>query len=225
MRTLPFLRDGDMTISHVDVFSPFFSAAFLPSLPSLWLIYCPLPPLRRSRKHPPLPWDFSECFLLMHTYFIYHRLGFFFFSFVPFWSSSAAALRWGAKRVSLRHRFSPPCRGAGLRFADRRGLSCRPDTGVAPSLGYLLLFLTVRPHKQNGGLLFLLLWYGGRGAHATLGVKREAGGVGGEAEEEGGSLRGCSGLSVSRFRALSLSLPISLFSFPPPRSSPAGSPR
>lgn len=57
---------------------------------------------------------------------------------------------------------------------------------------------------------------GGGGRTATLGVKREAGAVGwGEPRKErGGGLRGCSGFSVSRFRALSLSLPISLF-FPP----------
>lgn len=161
MRTRPFLRDGDMTISHVDVFRRFSTSR----LPPLWLYrseYCPLPPLCRSRKHPPPPFRriFSECSLLMHTYFIYHRLGFFFFLCPLFWSS-AAALRWGAKRVSLRHRFfffSPSSVSwRGLRFADRRGLHCRPGTGVAPSHGYLLPFPTVRPHKQNGGLLFLLL--------------------------------------------------------------------
>lgn len=77
--------------------------------------------------------------------------------------------------------------------------------GVAPSLGYLLLFLTVCPHKQNGGLLFLLLWYGGRvWGTATLGVK------GGRRERattgRRGCLRKCSGVSGNRFWALFFSL-------------------
>lgn len=185
MRTLPFLRDGHMIIFHVDVF-PFFAGFprydnILPSSASF-----------RSANTP---------FLGFFGVFPSHTHIYITDSCFP--SSDVLSFRWCfpllITRTGFRHWFLP------RRFPER----LQSVAGVAPSLGYLLLFLTVCPHKQNGGLLFLLLWYGGEGrggggCTAILGVKgrREGGG------EEEGSLRGCSGLSVNRFCAL---LPVSDF--------------
>lgn len=160
MRTLSFLRDGHIMIFHVDVFP--FSQVFprydniQPSSAS--------PLCLRSAKHP-LPWIFrSISFSCIH---IYHRLP----PLTSYLFGDAFSLL--ITRTGFRHSFFPRWFPEWLPSV----------AGVAPSLGYLLLFLTVRPHKQNGGLLFLLLWYGGRvGGTATLGVKgRREGGR----EEEG----------------------------------------
>lgn len=139
MRTLPFLRDEDMVIFHVDIFPfslvfPLLGESMLPSSASL-------------RKQP--------------------FLGF--FKVFP----SHARTSISPTRISVLWRliFMPMlslCRRRGqggflrrfwLRRFTERSLS---PAGVAPTLGYLL-FLTVCPLEQNGGLLFLLLWYEGEG--------------------------------------------------------------
>lgn len=112
---------------------------------------------RLSPQTPP-SLDFSKYFLLMHAR-LYQRRGF------P--SSDVLSLC----------RCFPSVRGANrgvlrrfwLRRFTERSLS---PTGVAPTLGYLLLFLTVCPLEQNGGLLFLLLWYKGEGEAVRVGGQR-----------------------------------------------------
>lgn len=109
-------------------------------------------PLRlRSAKHP-LPWIFrSISFSCMHMCmdiyiykYMYHPVASSLHSRLIF--SLMLSLSW-ITRAGLSALF--PHR----RFPER----LTSVAGVAPSLGYLLLFLTVCPHKQNGGLLFLLL--------------------------------------------------------------------
>lgn len=118
-----------------------FSLGFL-----VMIIYCPLPPLSALQTPPSL--DFSEYFLLIHTYISPTRV---FRPLTSYLLGDASPLL--ITRTGFRHWFLP------RRFPERS----QSVAGVAPSLGYLLLFLTVCPHKQNGGLLFLLLWYGGEG--------------------------------------------------------------
>lgn len=157
--------------------------------PSLWdTVLFRLSSPSPLRKHP-LPWIFSEYFLLMHTYTHIYVTD----SVFPPLTSYRFSWRFFSPDSTDRIRalFRPPA-VPGAAVVGR---------GVAPSLGYLLLFLTVCPHKQNGGLLFLLLWYGGRvWGTATLGVK------GGRRERattgRRGCLRKCSGVSGNRFWAL-----------------------
>lgn len=184
MRALSFLRDGHIMIFHVDVFPPlFFLAGFSP----LVMRHSPLPPLLPvSAPQTPPSLNFFGVFpshAYIYTY-ICHRLGF------PPLTSYRFSWRFLSPDSTDRIRalFRPPA-VPGAAVVGR---------GVAPSLGYLLLFLTVCPHKQNGGLLFLLLWYGGRvWGTATLGVK------GGRRERattgRRGCLRKCSGVSGNRF--------------------------
>lgn len=164
----------------------FFGRFFPPSLwdTVLFRLSSPSP----LRKHP-LPRIFSEYFLLMHTYTHIYVTD----SVFPPLTSYRFSWRFFSPDSTDRIRalFRPPA-VTGAAVVGR---------GVAPSLGYLLLFLTVCPHKQNGGLLFLLLWYGGRvWGTATLGVK------GGRRERattgRRGCLRKCSGVSGNRFWAL-----------------------
>lgn len=186
MRALSFLRDGHIMIFHVDVFPPLFFGRFFP--PSLWdTVLFRLSSPSPLRKHP-LPRIFSEYFLLMHTYTHIYVTD----SVFPPLTSYRFSWRFFSPDSTDRIRalFRPPA-VPGAAVVGR---------GVAPSLGYLLLFLTVCPHKQNGGLLFLLLWYGGRvWGTATLGVK------GGRRERattgRRGCLRKCSGVSGNRFWA------------------------
>ena len=171
MRTLSFLRDGHIMIFHVDVF-PLFSRRFF----LVMIIYCPLPPLlsvSAPQNTPFLGFFFFRSISFSCTH-IYRRLGFPSTDVLSFFGDAFSLL---ITRTGSRHSFLP------RRFPER----LQSAAGVAPSLGYLLLFLTVCPHKQNGGLLFLLLWYGGRvGGTATLGVKgRREGGREGGREEEG----------------------------------------
>lgn len=166
MRTLPFLRDEDMVIFHVDIF-PFFACFFPLRCESV------LPSSASLRKHP-LPWIFqSISFSCTHAR-LYHQRGFpssDILSLCRCFSSVSGADSGGVLRRFWQRRFT------------ERSLS---PTGVAPTLGYLLLFLTVCPLEQNGGLLFLLLWYEGegeaaRGGRETLGVN----GGGREREKRG----------------------------------------
>lgn len=174
----------------------FFGRFFPPSLwdTVLFRLSSPSP----LRKHP-LPRIFSEYFLLMHTYTHIYVTD----SVFPPLTSYRFSWRFFSPDSTDRIRalFRPPA-VTGAAVVGR---------GVAPSLGYLLLFLTVCPHKQNGGLLFLLLWYGGRvWGTATLGVK------GGRRERattgRRGCLRKCSGVSGNRFWALFFFSFFSLFS-------------
>lgn len=135
MRTLPFLRDEDMIIFHVDIF-PFFACFFPLRCESI------LPSSASLRKHP-LPWIFqSISFSCTHVYITNT-------DFRPLTSYlyADAFLLSAARTGGVLRRF-------WLRRFTERSLS---PTGVAPTLGYLLLFLTVCPLEQNGGLLFLLL--------------------------------------------------------------------
>lgn len=66
MRALSFLRDGHIMIFHVDVFPPL---SFLAGFSPLVMRHSPLPPLLPvSAPQTPPSLDFSEYFLLMHTY-------------------------------------------------------------------------------------------------------------------------------------------------------------
>lgn len=107
--------------------------------PSSSRVCCPLPPLSANTP-------FLGFFKVFPSHArLYHQRGF------P--SSDVLSLcRWllsvgAADTGGLLRRF-------WLRRFTERSLS---PPGVAPTLGYLLLFLTVCPHEQNGGLLFLLL--------------------------------------------------------------------
>lgn len=165
MRTLSFLRHGHIMIFHIGVFSLFrwvLLAFTYRSLP---------PPLSVSApQNTPFlgffgvfPSHACICVWIYIYKYMYHPVASSLHSRLIF--SLMLSLSW-ITRAGLSALF--PHR----RFPER----LTSVAGVAPSLGYLLLFLTVCPHKQNGGLLFLLLWYGGRvGGTATLGVKgREA---------------------------------------------------
>lgn len=156
MRTLPFLRDEDMVIFHVDIFP--FLLVFSSSLREYVALF------RLSPQTPPFLGFFKVFPSHARTSLSPTRISVLWrLIFLPMLS---LCQRRGQGRV-LR-RFWPP------RFTER---SLSPS-GVAPTLGYLLPFLTVCPHEQNGGLLFLLLWYGGEGEAAraewggttTLGV-------------------------------------------------------
>lgn len=129
------------------VFYPLRCESMLPSSASL-------------RKHP-LPWIFqSISFSCTHVYITNSD----FRPLTSYLYADAFPL-WAARTGGVLRRF-------WLRRFTEQSLS---PTGVAPTLGYLLLFLTVCPLEQNGGLLFLLLWYEGegeavRGGRETLGV-------------------------------------------------------
>lgn len=145
MRTLSFLRDGHIVNFHV---FPFFAVFF----PPYNKIYCALPPLLSVSAPQNTPF-----------------LGFGVFpshAYIYIYITDSVSLHGDAfslleTRTGFLHSF----------FPSRCGWPSVAGESLLP-LGYLLLFLTVCPHKQNGGLLFLLLWYGGRvGGTATLGVK------------------------------------------------------
>lgn len=178
-----------------------FSLFFLLSRcfsPLVVIINRSLPPLLLSAKIPPSLFFFSSGVFPSHAH-IYVCI--YIYINITEWLLPPPPLRV----LSFRWCWLSLSRSYGRGSAARPSARCFPErlpsvAGVAPSsLGYLLLFLSAK--KQNGGLLFLLLWYGGRvGGTATLGVKgrREEGGWRG-----GRCLRRCSGLSGNRFRALS----------------------
>lgn len=140
MRTLPFLRDEDMIIFHVDI-SPFLLVFFL----FVARVYCPLPPLSANTP-----------FLGFFKVFPSHART----SISP----TRISVLWRIIFMLMLSRYQRRGQGALRRFWLRRFTErWLSPTGVAPTLGYLLLFLTVCPLEQNGGLLFLLLWYEGGG--------------------------------------------------------------
>lgn len=184
-------------------FSPFFRRFSLSlSLPPLWLIYCPLPPLRRSCKHPPSLGFFKVLPSHAHIFYISPpRLLLLFIRSFLLVDGSGSPLG-GEACVPPPPVFSTVS-WRGLRFADRRGLLSAVPTPEWLRLSVIssCFWRSVRTNKM-AACCFYSSDTGGGGRTATLGVKREAGGVRGKR----GRLRGCSGLSVNTGSVLALAL-------------------
>lgn len=187
-------------------FSPFFrrfSASLPISLPLLWLIYCPLPPLRRSCKHAPptfLGIFQSASFSCTHILYITASASSSSFPPSPFGRRRQRFSARGSKAcVPPPPVFSPPCRGAGCVLRTVAGCSAvlTPEW-LRLSVISSCFWRSVRTNKMAACCFYSSdTRVGGRGAHGN--IRRERGG--GWSEGGRGCLRGCSGLSVSRFRA------------------------